>query len=55
VAFAIFLELRVGVIDGFRWCILGGQISTPARFLVNRALTFLTWLGIRQFENGKGL
>ena len=42
----------VGVIDGFRWCILGGQsqLYLPG-FLVSIVVTiFFLWLGIRQFR-----
>jgi lipopolysaccharide transport system permease protein len=42
----------VGVIDGFRWCILGGenQLYIPG-LLVSLGVTgFMLWLGIRQFR-----
>jgi lipopolysaccharide transport system permease protein len=42
----------VGVIDGFRWAILGGQTNLywPG-FLMSWALiTYFLWLGIRQFR-----
>jgi lipopolysaccharide transport system permease protein len=42
----------VGVIDGFRWCILGGQsqLYLPG-FVLSLAVTaFFLWLGIRQFR-----
>jgi lipopolysaccharide transport system permease protein len=42
----------VGVIDGFRWCILGGQsqLYLPG-FLLGLVVTaFFLWLGIRQFR-----
>lgn len=42
----------VGVIDGFRWCIIGGEspIYWPA-FLVSLAVTaFFLWFGIRTFR-----
>jgi len=42
----------VGVIDGFRWCILGGPppFLEPA-FLIGIGVTiFMLWLGIRQFR-----
>jgi lipopolysaccharide transport system permease protein len=42
----------VGVIDGFRWCILGGQsrLYLPG-FLVGICVTaFFLWMGIRQFR-----
>jgi len=42
----------VGVIDGFRWCILGGQSKLyPPGFLLSICITaFLLWLGIRRFR-----
>jgi lipopolysaccharide transport system permease protein len=43
----------VGIIDGFRWCILGGQSEfyLPG-FLVSIAVTLLfLWLGIRKFRS----
>jgi lipopolysaccharide transport system permease protein len=43
----------VGVIDGFRWCLLGGQsqLYLPGFLLsVTTAICFL-WLGIRKFRN----
>jgi lipopolysaccharide transport system permease protein len=41
-----------GVIDGFRWCILGGQSQLYwAGFLLSMGVTaFFLWLGIRQFR-----
>lgn len=46
------LNPMVGVIDGFRWCLLGGQ--TPINwqaFSLSLAVTvFFLWLGIRQFR-----
>src|SRR5262249_27405997 len=42
----------VGVIDGFRWCILGGQsrLYLPG-FLLGVGVTgFFLWLGIRRFR-----
>jgi lipopolysaccharide transport system permease protein len=42
----------VGVIDGFRWCILGGsiQLDWPG-FLISVVVTLLLlWLGVRQFR-----
>jgi lipopolysaccharide transport system permease protein len=43
----------VGVIDGFRWCILGGQsqLYWPGLLLSIGFTTFLLWLGVRQFRN----
>jgi lipopolysaccharide transport system permease protein len=42
----------VGVIDGFRWCILGGesQIYLPGFLLSICLATFLLWWGIQQFR-----
>ncbi len=46
------LNPMVGVIDGFRWCILGGEspLYLPG-FLVSLTITvFFLWLGISQFR-----
>jgi homopolymeric O-antigen transport system permease protein len=42
----------VGVIDGFRWCILGGQsqLYWPGFLLSIGVTVFFLWLGIRQFR-----
>jgi lipopolysaccharide transport system permease protein len=42
----------VGVIDGFRWCILGGQSEPywPGLLLSIGVTAFFLWLGIRQFR-----
>jgi lipopolysaccharide transport system permease protein len=42
----------VGVIDGFRWCILGGQseLYLPGLLLSICVAICLLWLGIRQFR-----
>jgi homopolymeric O-antigen transport system permease protein len=42
----------VGVIDGFRWCILGAQsqLYLPAFLLSICIAVFFLWLGIRQFR-----
>jgi lipopolysaccharide transport system permease protein len=42
----------VGVIDGFRWCILGGQteLYLPGFLLSIAVAAALLWLGIRQFR-----
>jgi lipopolysaccharide transport system permease protein len=42
----------VGVIDGFRWCILGGQsqLYLPGFLLSLGATVFFLWLGFRQFR-----
>lgn len=46
------LNPMVGVIDGFRWAILGGesQIYLPGFLLSCGIILFLLWLGIRQFR-----
>jgi lipopolysaccharide transport system permease protein len=47
------LNPMVGVIDGFRWAILGGQstIYLPGFALSLAAIGFFLWLGIRQFRS----
>ena len=42
----------VGVIDGFRWCILGGQsqLYLPGFLLSIVVAVFSLWFGIRQFR-----
>jgi homopolymeric O-antigen transport system permease protein len=42
----------VGVIDGFRWCILGGQsqLYLPGLLLGLGVTVFFLWLGIRRFR-----
>jgi lipopolysaccharide transport system permease protein len=42
----------VGVIDGFRWCILGGQseLYTPGLAISIGMTAFFLWFGIRQFR-----
>jgi len=46
------LNPMVGVIDGFRWCILGGQSELyPAGLGISVGVTaFFLWFGIRQFR-----
>jgi lipopolysaccharide transport system permease protein len=46
------LNPMVGVIDGFRWCILGGQSSLYLPGLLASAIVagLFLWLGIRQFR-----
>jgi lipopolysaccharide transport system permease protein len=46
------LNPMVGVIDGFRWCILGGesQIYWPGFALSIAIVTFFLWLGITGFR-----
>jgi lipopolysaccharide transport system permease protein len=43
----------VGVIDGFRWCILGGQsqIYLPGFVLSISIIASFLWFGVRQFRN----
>lgn len=42
----------VGIIDGFRWCILGGNspIYLPGFLLSLAIITFFLWLGITRFR-----
>jgi lipopolysaccharide transport system permease protein len=46
------LNPMVGVIDGFRWCILGGNspIYWPSLICTLVITAFFLWLGIRQFR-----
>ena len=47
------LNPMVGVIDGFRWCILGGHDSPIywSRFLLSLTIVaFFLWLGVSQFR-----
>ncbi len=46
------LNPMVGVIDGFRWCILRGESSIywPGFYLSLAVTAFFLWLGIRQFR-----
>lgn len=46
------LNPLVGIIDGFRWCILGGQsrIYLPGFLLSIGVTVFFLWLGIHQFR-----
>jgi lipopolysaccharide transport system permease protein len=46
------LNPMVGVIDGFRWCILDGQseLYLPGFFMSIGTTVLLLWLGIRQFR-----
>ena len=46
------LNPMVGVIDGFRWAILGGEASLywPGFILSWGLIAFFLWLGIRQFR-----
>jgi lipopolysaccharide transport system permease protein len=49
---AYSLNPMVGVIDGFRWCLLGGdsQIYWPGLGLSLVVTGFFLWLGLRQFR-----
>jgi lipopolysaccharide transport system permease protein len=42
----------VGIIDGFRWCLLGGesQLYLPGLGLSIGVTAFFLWLGIRRFR-----
>jgi lipopolysaccharide transport system permease protein len=46
------LNPMVGVIDGFRWCLLSGesQLYLPGFWLSLGVAGFFLWLGIRQFR-----
>src|SRR5438477_10760106 len=46
------LNPMVGVIDGFRWCLLGGasRLYLPGLAMSLGIAAFLLWLGIRQFR-----
>src|SRR6266404_4990152 len=46
------LNPMVGVIDGFRWCLLGGQsqLYLPGLLISVAATTLFLWLGIREFR-----
>jgi lipopolysaccharide transport system permease protein len=46
------LNPMVGVIDGFRWCLLGGesQLYLPGLLLSVGVTSFFLWLGVRQFR-----
>ncbi len=46
------LNPMVGVIDGFRWCILGGQseLYLPGLAASLAAAAFFLWFGIRRFR-----
>ena len=49
---AYSLNPMVGVIDGFRWCILGGQsqLYLPGFVLGLGVAALFLWLGLRQFR-----
>ena len=46
------LNPMVGVIDGFRWCILGGEIPiyVPGFLLSLAIIAFFLWLGVSRFR-----
>jgi len=46
------LNPMVGVIDGFRWCILRGQSELyPPGFIASVAvIAFFLWFGVRRFR-----
>jgi lipopolysaccharide transport system permease protein len=46
------LNPLVGIIDGFRWCLLGGQSPLNASSLISSVVVtcFFLWFGIRQFR-----
>jgi lipopolysaccharide transport system permease protein len=44
------LNPMVGVIDGFRWCILDGPLYLPGLMLSIGVSTFFMWLGVRHFR-----
>ncbi len=46
------LNPMVGVIDGFRWCILGGEspVYMPGFLLSLAVITFFLWLGVSRFR-----
>lgn len=49
---AYSLNPMVGVIDGFRWCILRGQneLYPPSLLISSAVIVFSLWLGVRQFR-----
>jgi len=50
--FLYSLNPMVGVIDGFRWCILAGQseVYPPGQIASIAVAVFFLWLGMRQFR-----
>jgi lipopolysaccharide transport system permease protein len=46
------LNPMVGVIDGFRWCLLGGQsrLYLPGLLASLAVTVFFTWFGVRRFR-----
>jgi len=53
---AYSLNPMVGVIDGFRWCLLGGQaqLYLPALGASLGVGAFFLWFGIRRFRRAEG-
>jgi lipopolysaccharide transport system permease protein len=49
------LNPMVGVIDGFRWCLLRGEspIYLPGLFASIFVITFFLWFGVRQFRKAE--
>ena len=49
---AYSLNPMVGVIDGFRWCLLGGdsRLYWPGLVLSLAVTVSFLWLGLRQFR-----
>ena len=47
------LNPMVGVIDGFRWCLLGGEVPIywPGLALSLVLILVFLWIGIRQFRS----
>jgi len=46
------LNPMVGIIDGFRWCILGGQseLYVPGLAMSIGVTAFFLWFGIQRFR-----
>jgi lipopolysaccharide transport system permease protein len=53
---AYSLNPLVGIIDGFRWCLLGenSQLYLPGLLLSLVVSAFFLWLGLRQFRRMEG-
>jgi lipopolysaccharide transport system permease protein len=49
------LNPMVGVIDGFRWCILRGQneLNLPGLLTSGAVIAFFLWFGVRQFRKAE--
>jgi lipopolysaccharide transport system permease protein len=45
------LNPMVGIVDGFRWCILGDEIYWPGLFISVLVIVFLLWLGVWYFRH----